>query len=62
MGNLLQTCLTVDEAYTVIVRFMGRLFPNTIGMLSMLGNSSNTLESVATWLGTATEPPLLHGR
>jgi len=49
MGNLLQTCLTVDEAYTVIVRFMGRLFPNTIGMLSMLGNSSNTLESVATW-------------
>jgi diguanylate cyclase (GGDEF)-like protein/PAS domain S-box-containing protein len=49
MGNLLQTCLTVDEAYTVIVRFMGRLFPNTIGMLSMFGNSSNTLESVATW-------------
>lgn len=49
MGNLLQTCLTVDEAYTVIVRFMGLLFPNTIGMLAMFNGSSNFLESVATW-------------
>jgi len=49
MGNLLQTCLTVEEAYTVIVRFMGQLFPDTIGMLAMFEDSSVTLENVATW-------------
>ncbi|RKZ91339.1 MAG: diguanylate cyclase [Candidatus Parabeggiatoa sp. nov. 1] len=49
MGNLLQTCLTVDEAYTVIARFMRRLFPNTIGLLAMFEDSSERLESVATW-------------
>jgi len=49
MGNLLQTCLTVEEAYTVIVRFMGQLFPNTIGMLAMFEGSSVILENVATW-------------
>jgi len=49
MGNLLQTCLTVDEAYAVIVRFMGRLFPNTIGLLAMFEGTSDMLEMVATW-------------
>lgn len=49
MGNLLQTCLSVEEAYMVIVRFMRRLFPNTLGMLAMFGSSSEMLETVATW-------------
>lgn len=49
MGNLLQTCLTVEEAYSVIVRFMLRLFPTTIGLLAMHHNDSDILEPVATW-------------
>ena len=49
MGNLLQTCLTVEEAYHVLVRFMGRLFPRTVGMLAMFDASSDQLEMVANW-------------
>jgi diguanylate cyclase (GGDEF)-like protein/PAS domain S-box-containing protein len=49
MGNLLHTCLTVEEAYTVIVRFMGQLFPNTIGILAMFDSTSDMLDVVATW-------------
>jgi diguanylate cyclase (GGDEF)-like protein/PAS domain S-box-containing protein len=49
MSNLLQTCLTLEEAYTVIVRFMAQLFPNTVGMLAMFEESSVSLENVATW-------------
>jgi diguanylate cyclase (GGDEF)-like protein/PAS domain S-box-containing protein len=49
MSNLLQTCLTCEEAYKIIVQFMARFFPNTIGMLAMFEASSDMLESVATW-------------
>lgn len=49
MGNLLQTCLTLEEAYTVIVPFMLRLFPTTIGLLAMHHNDTEMLEQVVTW-------------
>lgn len=49
IGNALQTCLSVTEAYTVIAHFMARLFPNTVGLLGMLKASSNLVETVATW-------------
>jgi len=49
MGNLLQACLTIAEAYRVIVRFMKQLFPHTQGMLAMLTDSAAELESVALW-------------
>ena len=57
MGNLLQTCLTVEEAYTVIVRFMLRLFPVTIGLLAMHHNDTDMLEQVATWGELPTQIP-----
>ncbi|MDM8558929.1 diguanylate cyclase [Candidatus Parabeggiatoa sp. HSG14] len=49
MSNLLQTCLTCEEAYKIIVQFMARFFPDTIGLLAMFEASSDMLESVATW-------------
>jgi len=57
MGNLLQTCLTVEEAYTVIVRFMLRLFPATIGLLAMYHHETDLLEPVASWGELPTDSP-----
>ncbi|OQW91064.1 MAG: hypothetical protein BWK79_17885 [Beggiatoa sp. IS2] len=49
IGNALQTCPSVNEAYTVIAHFMARLFPNTVGIIGMLKASSNLVETVASW-------------
>ncbi|NJO15979.1 MAG: diguanylate cyclase [Thioploca sp.] len=49
MSNSLQICLTIEEAYRVIVRFMKQLFPQTQGMLALLDDSATQLESVARW-------------
>ncbi|KAF0111768.1 MAG: PAS/PAC and GAF sensor-containing diguanylate cyclase [Chloroflexi bacterium] len=49
MGNRLQTCLTVAEAYDVIANFFRRLFPNVSGALYVLNKTSGILEPIATW-------------
>jgi diguanylate cyclase (GGDEF)-like protein/PAS domain S-box-containing protein len=53
MGDLLQTCLTVKEAYDVIVRFAQQLFPTESGALCIFDQSQNIVETVAVW----GEPP-----
>lgn len=49
MGDLLQSCLSVDEVHSVIAHSARLLFPNGSGCLFMLAPSKNTLEAVAIW-------------
>jgi diguanylate cyclase (GGDEF)-like protein len=49
MGDLLQSCLTAEEAYRVIGTFTPRLFPSSSGALGVLGPSRNLVEIVASW-------------
>jgi len=45
--ELLQSCLTLEEAHTQVARVLPRFFPN--GELLMLNPSRNLLDSVAAW-------------
>ena len=49
MADLLQSCLTADEAYSVIRAFAPKLFPSESGALGVLGASRNLVEVVASW-------------
>lgn len=58
MGDLLQTCLSVEEAYDTITKFAQRLFPTASGALCMLDDSQNMLETVAVWGDPPPEEPI----
>jgi diguanylate cyclase (GGDEF)-like protein/PAS domain S-box-containing protein len=49
LGDLLQACLTRDEAYGAIAQFGEKLFPDDTGTLFVLNPSQNLLETVAHW-------------
>jgi diguanylate cyclase (GGDEF)-like protein len=49
MGDLLQTCLSVEEAYEIIAKFAQQLFPGESGALCILDDSQNNVETVAAW-------------
>jgi diguanylate cyclase (GGDEF)-like protein len=49
MSDLLQTCLTSEEAFQVLRRAMERLFPSESGALCILNSSRSLLEPVASW-------------
>jgi len=50
MGDLLQCCATIEEAYSVISQSVKKVFPApTCGMLYAFKSSRNALESVALW-------------
>jgi diguanylate cyclase (GGDEF)-like protein/PAS domain S-box-containing protein len=49
MGDLLQSCLTAEEAYAVIGAFTPKLFPSESGALGVLGSSKNLVEVVTVW-------------
>jgi hypothetical protein len=49
MSDLLQSCLTVEEAYTVIGAFMPKFFPSRSGALGVLSASRNHVAIVAQW-------------
>jgi len=57
MGDRLQTCLTTEEACSVISKSALSLFPNDSGALFVMNASKNLVEAVAVWGGyTAQEP------
>ncbi len=58
MGDLLQTCITLEEAHTVIGQFIPKLFPAELGALCVLDTSRNLLEPVAVWGGCRLEEHL----
>jgi diguanylate cyclase (GGDEF)-like protein/PAS domain S-box-containing protein len=49
MGGMLQACLTVDEAYTVISQAAQQLFAGEQGALCVLSESQAVVEPVSTW-------------
>lgn len=60
MGELLQTCLTSDEAYGIAVKFAGKMFPHDSGALYMINASRNLVEAVATWGEASTSAKVFH--
>lgn len=49
MSNMLQSCFTAEEAYSVVARFVPQLFPSASGGLYVLSASRNMVEALATW-------------
>ncbi|MCI0330906.1 MAG: MASE1 domain-containing protein [candidate division Zixibacteria bacterium] len=49
MGNLLQTCFNLEEAYHIINQFASKLFPETPGALFMRNSSAQVVHRVAIW-------------
>jgi diguanylate cyclase (GGDEF)-like protein/PAS domain S-box-containing protein len=58
MADLLQSCLTAEEAYAVIQAFAPKLFPSESGVLGVLGASRNLVEVVASWGDSPPTDPL----
>jgi len=56
MGGLLQSCSTLEEAYVIIAQLGQQLLPKEIGLLYVINNSQNRVESVATWGNPSSEP------
>ncbi len=52
--ELLQSCLTLEEAHSQVARVLPRFFP--VGALLMLNASRNLLDSVAAWGSASTKP------
>ena len=57
MGDLLQTCLTLDEAYRVIAQYARQLFDNGPGALYLLSRETDQLELFAAWGGESPDIP-----
>jgi diguanylate cyclase (GGDEF)-like protein len=49
MGDMLQSCLTVDDAYAVIGDFVEKLFPSSTGGVYIYEHSRDLLDLVACW-------------
>jgi len=49
MGDILRACLTMEEAYNVIVRVAQQIFPVRVGALYIIASSRDTVEAVAVW-------------
>jgi diguanylate cyclase (GGDEF)-like protein/PAS domain S-box-containing protein len=49
MSDILQACLTVEEAYKVIAQLVQPLFPNTSGGVFIISASKHLVEAVTTW-------------
>ncbi|HEY9077844.1 MAG TPA: diguanylate cyclase [Anaerolineaceae bacterium] len=49
MGDLLQSCLAVEDTYAVMGQFAEKIFPNQSGILYILNDVRNVYEAVTTW-------------
>lgn len=49
MGDLLQTCTTLEDAYAVFAHSMPRLFPDTSGAFYVISASRNLADAVSSW-------------
>lgn len=54
LGDLMQSCSTIDEAAEVIAQMARRLFPSYAGALYLFAPSRNILDTIAAW---GQEPP-----
>lgn len=51
LGEMLQSCHTLDEAYAIVSELLPRLFPDHCGSLFAMKASRDIVECVATWGG-----------
>ncbi|NER33561.1 MAG: PAS domain S-box protein [Oscillatoria sp. SIO1A7] len=58
VGNFLQSCLTVEEAYQAIATLVRPIFPNSSGAIFLTKNSNHLLEAVSTWGTSSIGSPL----
>ncbi len=49
MGDLLQTCRTIEETYPIVPQFAQQLFPEQTGALYVYTASKNLVEAVSLW-------------
>ncbi|MBD1836351.1 diguanylate cyclase [Cyanobacteria bacterium FACHB-472] len=49
MSHILQTCLSIEEAYSAITGLVQPLFPNFSGGVFVINSSKQIVEAVATW-------------
>ncbi|WP_026733863.1 PAS domain S-box protein [Fischerella sp. PCC 9605] len=49
MSDILQACLTVEEAYKVITQLVQPLFPETSGGVFIISSSKHLVEAVTVW-------------
>ncbi|MEW5871273.1 MAG: diguanylate cyclase [Chloroflexota bacterium] len=49
MGDMLQSCASLDEAYDVVAEFARQLFPGHSGELYQLNPERNQVEAVTSW-------------
>lgn len=49
MGELIQACLTMEEAFSISSRFLKKIFPKESGALFLSGKSVNIVEAVVVW-------------
>jgi len=61
MGELIQACMTMDEAFAVSARFLKKIFPNEGGAVFLSGKSVNIVEAVVIW-GESLEGELVFSR
>jgi diguanylate cyclase (GGDEF)-like protein/PAS domain S-box-containing protein len=60
LGDSLQSCKTVDEAYKMSENALSGILGLRPGALCILNPSRDLVESVATWNGCSTTEPLFH--
>lgn len=58
MSEVLQACLTVEEAYNAIAYLLPPLFPDLSGSIHVISASRNLVESVANWENVSTSEKL----
>ena len=51
MGELLQSCSQLPEAFSIVLGFAPRIFPEFRGALLLMNDSRNHLEVVGGWAG-----------
>ena len=49
LGDLLQSCLSLEEGSEVMTHYCGRLFAGRTGAVSVISNSRNSVEVAASW-------------
>jgi diguanylate cyclase (GGDEF)-like protein len=49
VSSALQICITSEEAHAAVATFMQRLFPASCGMLALISNSRDALDTVCQW-------------
>jgi diguanylate cyclase (GGDEF)-like protein/PAS domain S-box-containing protein len=49
MGDVLQACHTLDEAYTGVKQYVPQMFPELPGVLFVLNKEKSALEAAAVW-------------